>query len=370
MKTLILCVDRDDDFGVKADVTSPIIGRKDNLRAAISLGLKDPEDSDTNSLFGAIQLYDQQRDMGEDAEIATLCGNKSVGTKSDRIIGIQLDTVLEMTKPDHVIVVSDGAEDEFIMPLISSRIKIDSVKRVIIRQQKNIEGTLYLITKAIQDEKIGKNILVPISLVFLIYGIFSILNWVIYANGAILIALGLYILIRALHLEEPTLAIGKDIINALRSGKYILAATSLIALATASIGVYLGWYHSLLISNAPSFPLNIVVFFEFGFAYYIAAILVYVFGKTLDTYIRTGLVIRSAVSIILGVISVFFIYSAVTHILTYFIQQYFFGNSIDFNFPNVLINIAFGGFLGFFAIESYYYVKQHFPEETTAPQLH
>ena len=222
MRTLILCVDRDDDFGVKAGITSPIIGRKDNLRAAISLGLKDPEDSDTNSLFAAIQLYDQYKDMDQDVEIATLCGNKSVGTKSDRIIAIQLETVLELTKPDHVLMVSDGAEDEFILPIISSRIKIDSIKRVIIRQQKNIEGTLYFIAKAMQDEKIRKNLLIPLSLVLLIWGVFLMFKNIEYAIGATLIALGLYILIRALHLEEPAVIVGKDIADALRTGKYIL----------------------------------------------------------------------------------------------------------------------------------------------------
>ena len=59
MKTLVICVDRDNDFGEKAGIESPIIGRKDNLRAAISLGIQDPEDADTNSVFGAIKAYDE-----------------------------------------------------------------------------------------------------------------------------------------------------------------------------------------------------------------------------------------------------------------------------------------------------------------------
>ncbi len=368
MKTLILCVDRDDDFGVKADITSPIIGRKDNLRAAISLGLKDPEDSDTNSLFAAIQVYDQHRDMGEDAEIATVCGNKSVGTKSDRIIGIQLDTVIELSQPDHVIVVSDGAEDEFILPLISSRVKIDSIKRVIIRQQKNIEGTLYMIAKAMQDEKIGKNIMVPIALVFLIWGIFSMFNLFLIAIGATLIALGLYILIRALHLEEPALTVGRDIVDSLRTGKYILTTTTLLSLLFISVGLYNGWYSAFYVKSTEEFPLNILVFVENGLLYFIVAFLIYVFGNTVDTYIRTGQVIRSSLSAIIGAISIFFIFQAVNQILFYLLNQYFFDVIGEFNFPDVLINIAIGGFLGFFAIESYYYTKQHFPENGSTPQ--
>ena len=42
-KVLILCVDRDDDLGVKTKIKTPILGRKENLEAAVALALKDPE---------------------------------------------------------------------------------------------------------------------------------------------------------------------------------------------------------------------------------------------------------------------------------------------------------------------------------------
>jgi uncharacterized membrane protein len=238
---------------------------------------------------------------------------------------------------------------------------------VIIRQQKNIEGTLYIIAKAMQDEKIGKNIMVPIALVLLLWGILSLFGMVAFAIGATLVALGLYILIRALHIEEPALAVGRDVIDALRSGKYILATTSLIALAIISIGIFQGWDTSFG-DGSPAFPLNIVVFIENSIIYFIAAFLIYILGNTLDTYVRTGVVIRSSLSAIFGAIAIWFIFLAVNHILEYFINQYFFDTIGSFEFPSVLLNIAVGGFLGFFAIESYYYIKQHFPEEVKAPQ--
>ena len=39
MKTLIICIDRDNDLGEKAKVETPIIGRENNLKAATALGL-------------------------------------------------------------------------------------------------------------------------------------------------------------------------------------------------------------------------------------------------------------------------------------------------------------------------------------------
>ena len=57
MKILILNVDRDDDFGRKVKIKSPIIGWEEYLKAAEKLALEEPEVSDVNSLFAAISLY-------------------------------------------------------------------------------------------------------------------------------------------------------------------------------------------------------------------------------------------------------------------------------------------------------------------------
>ena len=127
MKTLILNVDRDDDFGRKAKVESPIIGLKNNIAAANELGQADPEDSDLNAIFSAISIYNSFIKENKDAEIATICGNINVGIKSDEILTNQLEQVIKQTGAEQVVLVSDGAEDEHILPIIQSRIKITSI---------------------------------------------------------------------------------------------------------------------------------------------------------------------------------------------------------------------------------------------------
>ncbi|MDW5563701.1 MAG: DUF373 family protein [Methanomassiliicoccus sp.] len=176
MKTLVLCVDRDDDFGVKAGLNSPFVGREENLKAAISLGLKDAEDSDTNTLLAAISLYDEMVKKGMDVEIATLCGDMHVGYESDLVLSTQLETVLGTVKPDRVVLVSDGAEDEYIYPVISSRVKVDSVRKVFVKQAPTVEGTYYILIKMLNDEKIRKRIVVPIGLALIVFGIFALLD--------------------------------------------------------------------------------------------------------------------------------------------------------------------------------------------------
>ncbi len=43
-RILILCVDRDGDLTTKAEIKTPIVGRKENLDAAVTLALHDPEE--------------------------------------------------------------------------------------------------------------------------------------------------------------------------------------------------------------------------------------------------------------------------------------------------------------------------------------
>src|SRR6266571_3442836 len=130
MKTLVLCVDRDDDIGAKTGIQGPIVGRDANLAAAMRLGIADPEDSDVNALFSAISIYDGYRKENPDAEIATICGDVHVGTVSDIALTRQLDQILRDVRPERVFLVSDGAEDEAFSPIISSRIRVDHVRRV------------------------------------------------------------------------------------------------------------------------------------------------------------------------------------------------------------------------------------------------
>ena len=159
MKTLILCVDRDDDLGVKAKVASPVIGRKSNLKALIALGIEDPEDSDANVMLMGIKLYRKYKEMGRDVELATICGDRNVGVVSDANLVRQFYSVLEQFSPDTVVLVSDGAEDEFILPVISQRVQVEHVERVVIKQSKNIESNFYIVMSALKNPKIARKVL-------------------------------------------------------------------------------------------------------------------------------------------------------------------------------------------------------------------
>ena len=156
MQTLVICIDRDDDLGEKAKVLSPIIGREDNINAAVKLASADPEDSDTNTIFGGIKVLDDLISKGVDAEIVTFAGDKNIGVVSDQKIARQLEEVLDKIDAKNAIFISDGAEDETLVPIVQSRIKIDSVKRTVVMQSANLESTYYILKTEFNDPKISQ----------------------------------------------------------------------------------------------------------------------------------------------------------------------------------------------------------------------
>lgn len=212
-RTLVLCIDRDDDLGKKAGIRGPVVGRKEVLTAALRLGIADPEESDTNAMLGALHLHDQLKESAESndaVEIAVLTGDERVGVRSDRAVSQQLEEVIEKFQPDRGMLVTDGAEDESILPLIQSRLHIDHVQKIIVRQSKGIEGTYYYIVKAIEDPKWRARLLVPLSVFLILIGLGMILP-----NGGVIIGLmplliGIYLMAKGLGAEQHLNSIMRD----------------------------------------------------------------------------------------------------------------------------------------------------------------
>ena len=204
-RTLVLTIDRDNDLGIKAGLRGPVIGRKSTLSAALRLGLADPEESDTNAILGALHHHDRILDSGEpnDAvEVAILTGDERVGARSDRAVAKQLEEVIAEFQPDCAILVTNGAEDEAVMPIIQSRVRIDYVEKIIVRQSKGIEGTFYYIMKAIEDPKWRARLLVPLSIFMMIIGLGMILPGGEILIGAMPLIVGIWLLAKGLGAEN------------------------------------------------------------------------------------------------------------------------------------------------------------------------
>jgi len=205
VRTLVLTVDRDNDLGVKAGIRGPVIGRKATLRAAMKLGIADPEESDTNAILGALNHHDKlvENAQGDDEiQIALLTGDVRVGPRSDRAIAMQLDEVIQEFQPDSAILITDGADDEASLPIITSRVRVDHVEKVIVRQSKGIESTYYYVAKAIDDPRWRAKLLVPVAIFLMILGLGLIIPGGGALIGAMPLFIGIWVLAKGLGWEQ------------------------------------------------------------------------------------------------------------------------------------------------------------------------
>jgi len=200
-RTLILCVDRDNDLQVKAKIAGPVVGREANINAATKLAIADPEEPDANTIFEAIRIYDELS-KEQDVQIATLTGSARLGYAADREVIKQLESVLSEFKCDSCIFVSDGEADEQVIPLIQSRVKIDSVRVVVMKQAKELEKTYFVLLEKLKEPHYARLVFgIPALLILLL----AIGDYLGYGWRLVAFALGLYLLAKGFGVEEQML---------------------------------------------------------------------------------------------------------------------------------------------------------------------
>lgn len=271
MTTLILNVDRDNDFGEKAHIKTPVLGYSQCYNAAVKLISIDPEDSDSNALFGALKHYEMLQSKGEDVDIALVTGDDDVGPKSDEIIASQLDIIMQPGKYKDVILISDGAEDDYIIPLILSRAPIRYIKHIIVRHNQNIESMNYYIVRAMQDKKLVRKIAMPIGLILLTYGIaalgfaiaFTITgstnsNSSFYAFILVIVVIGAYFTEKGFQLKDNMILLS-DKLREYSEQARIMFISTIISLGIFFVGIASTY---TILSSTGNLLNNILIFLQ------------------------------------------------------------------------------------------------------------
>ncbi len=243
---LVLCVDLDDDLGRKTGIPTPVIGADDVTEAAVALATADPEDSDVNVLFQGVTVHDELAAEGETVEVAAVTGVDGSDVRANRTVGAEVDRVLaELSTGEEVsaVVITDGAQDESVLPVIRSRMPIDGVRRVVVRQAQDLESMYYTLKQVLADPETRGTILVPLGILLLIYPLVVVANLFDVAGAAVLGVIsggvGLYSLFRGLGLEETVDGTAGAVRNVLYAGRVTLI-TYVVALALILVGVVQG----------------------------------------------------------------------------------------------------------------------------------
>lgn len=241
-RILVMSVDRDNDIGQKLKIDGPITGREKTIDIAMKLALKDPEDSDSNAIFGAVKVFDELKEK-HPSEVAVLTGHKNRGIEADREISNQLDKVLKKTPRDFVVLVTDGADDEHVVPIIQSHIPILSVRRIVVRQSERLESGYYkikdFIKETLENPKFARLVFGLPAIALLLYAIFGDTGWRI-----ILGVVGAYLFIKGFKLEDYVYEVFNELKDSFTRRRFAFFMY-IVALAVALLAVYRG-YNSVM----------------------------------------------------------------------------------------------------------------------------
>lgn len=243
-KLLVLSIDRDNDIGEKAGIKGPIIGREAVLKAANSLGLADPEDTDFNALFETVRVYDELKKSlkpnSNNIQVAAITGDKDRGVKSGLEVGRQLDLLLKEYKATGAILVTDGKDDEHTIPLIQNKIPIKSIRRIIVRQADQLESSYFKIKdfldESLDNPRFSSLIFGLPALMLILIGIFGIAG-----IRYVLVLLGVFLVIKWLKLEKHITGASEELQSSLSRRRFALFFVYMLGSVIGILGLYRGY---------------------------------------------------------------------------------------------------------------------------------
>ena len=235
MSTLVVYVDRAGVIGHD----DPVVGWEAVQALVTDIGLEDPEDSRVNCLLEALHVARDLRDDGEESVVSVVSGGGD-GVNSDRAVAGQMDRLVAEYDLEAAIVVTDSAGDERLVPIIESRVAVDAVDRVVVRQSHDIQSTYYLLKQFLGDEELRGTVLVPIGAALLAFPMLLLLaDNVAVALSAIAGVIGLFLLYKGLGIDDLVSALPGRIRTAFYSGQVSLV-TYVVGAGLALIGAFAG----------------------------------------------------------------------------------------------------------------------------------
>lgn len=332
-KILVMSVDRDNDIGHKTDIKGPVIGRQKVLDTAMKLAVSDPEDSDSNAIFGAVKLFDDLKDKYE-SEVAVVTGHKNRGIDADREISRQLTSILGKRKTDFVVLVTDGVDDEHVIPIIQSHVPILSVKRIIVKQAEKLESGYYkikdFIKESIENPKFARLVFGLPAIALLLYALMGDTGW-----RFIVGVVGAYLFIKGFKLEDYIMAGFSELRDSF-TGRRFSFFMYIVSIAVSVLAVYRGYTSVMDFINIGPFEATAAFFLSSVYFFWISGTIAWL-GKKVR--MQEKKVSRIASVPIFGLAASLVIYEASELILD--------PNLSSFNF---IITLALGFVLAFVAL--------------------
>ncbi|MDB2236420.1 DUF373 family protein [Halorubrum ezzemoulense] len=285
MTTLVICVDRSGAIGRATNVPMPVAGWEAVRSLVTDAGLDDPEDASVNCLLESLRVARDLRDEREESVVAVVSAESDTAVGADRSIASQLDDLVERYDPRAAIVVVDSAEDERVLPVVESRVPVDSVDRVVVRQARDIESTYYLLKQFLADEQLRSTVLVPVGVALLLVP--ALFAWFSAGEAVAGVAglLGAALLYKGLAIDRLMAGMPERVREALYAGQ-VSVVTYVVAGGLALVGGFFGFLAASELAPGSPRLVEVVEFTFVAVPWFAVAGVTAAVGRLLDELIR------------------------------------------------------------------------------------
>ena len=269
----------------------------------MEVGVADPEDSRVNCLLESLRVADDVAAEGGDPVVAVVSGGGD-GVDADRAVARQADRLVEEYAPESAVVVTDSAEDERLVPIVESRIRVDAVDRVVVRQSHDIESTYYVLKQFLADEELRATVLVPIGAALLAFPVLLLLaNSLTVAVSAIAAVIGVFLLYKGLGIDDWLAGLPGAVRDAFYSGQVSLV-TYVVGAGLALVGLFAG---AIAVSGSGASGRSVIRVMRFVFVavpWLALAALTASTGRLLDEFLSDERVRNAFLNLPFGVLAV------------------------------------------------------------------
>lgn len=302
MSTLVVSIDRGSEPRRQLAADYPVVGWDSIEELALEAGIIDPEDSTVNRHLEALRVTRELEADNEGVIVAAVSGKDESMIGADRTIAQQIDELVSAYEPTGVIIVVDSAEDERLVPIIESRVRVDSVDRVVVRQIHDLESTYYLLKQFLADEELRTTLLVPIGVALVAFPVISMLAGTAIAVAAITAVIGGFLLYKGLGIDDYLEDLPAQARDAFYSGR-VSIVTYVVAGGLALVGLFAG---ALGLSGAGS---DSIIVITMSFVYHSVpwlalAAMTASTGRLFDEVIRSEQLSNAYLNLPFGVIAV------------------------------------------------------------------
>jgi len=332
-RILVMSVDRDNDVGRKTGVKGPVLGREKVLDTAMKLGLADPEESDSNAIFGAVKVFEELKEKYS-SELVVLTGHKNRGIDADREISRQLTDILKKKPSDFVVLVTDGMDDEHVIPIIQSHIPILSVRRIIVKQSERLESGYYkikdFIKETLENPKFARLVFGLPAIALLLYAAMGEAGWRIIVG-----VVGGYLFIKGFKLEDYVLGAFDELKESFTRRRFAFFMY-IVSMVLTGLAIYRGYNSVVDFMNMGLFEMIAAFLLSSIYFFWISGTIAWL-GRNVT--IKEKKVSRTASVPLFGLAATLVIYNASEIILN--------PEMSPFNF---IVSIALGFVLAFMAL--------------------